>query len=191
MNELVLASTSPRRKDLLFQLGYSFSIRPSHADESLDEGILPMDAAILLAKRKGEECPFHSNHEVIISADTVVALNQKILGKPSTPMEALEMLQFLNGQTHEVITGVRIASVCDEVLFSETTKVTFWELTDDEVNRYVTTGDPYDKAGGYGIQSHGAFLVKQIEGDYNNVVGLPISRLVRELEKFGIHPATW
>lgn len=139
-----------------------------------------------LAALKGRHVPFLNNDEVILSADTVVAFNKNIFEKPINKVHAHEMISSLSGNTHDVYTGVMIRSVDQEHIFVEQTQVEFWPLSDVEIDWYIHTEEPYDKSGAYGIQNLGSILVKQIIGDYFNVVGLPISRVVRQLRTFGV-----
>src|SRR5699024_6016246 len=176
MKELILASSSPRRRELLNQVGFNFSIRHSSADESRITTKDPKEKVKQLATLKGKHVPIN-RHEVIIAADTVVSYQQEIFDKPKTKEEARKMITSLSGETHDVFTGVMIRSTHHEKVFVERT----------EVEWYVNTHEPYDKAGGYGIQNLGAVFVKRMNGDYFNVVGLPISLVVRELKTFGIH----
>jgi septum formation protein len=183
---LILASTSPRRRELLELANIPFSIRIQDVDESVIIEDDPAQTALELSIYKAKHVPFNAMNEVIITADTVVAYKGQIYGKPGTSEEAFDMLSNLSGDVHEVFTGVTIRSKEKEVSFVERTLVEFWPLSDGDINDYIATGDVYDKAGAYGIQSKGATLVKKINGDYYNVVGLPISRVVRELRQFNI-----
>lgn len=185
---LILASSSPRRQELLHQVQIPFTLRTSQIDESNIKTNNPSEKVKQLAILKGKNVSIQQKNEVILSADTVVSYNHQIFEKPKNKEDAIQMLSVLNGSIHDVYTGVMIRSQSDEVVFVEQTKVEFWPLSDEEINWYVSLNDPYDKAGAYGIQSIGAIFVKQIIGDYYNVVGLPISRVVRELKKFSIHP---
>lgn len=186
--KLILASSSPRRQELLQQVGITYSVRTETINESSIIITNPIEKVEQLAILKGKSIPFHSSNEVILSADTVVSFNENIFEKPKNKEEAYEMITSLSGTTHEVLTGVMIRSTDHEEIFVAETKVEFWPLTEQEINWYINTNDPYDKAGGYGIQSLGSIFVKQIIGDYYNVVGLPLSRVVRELRAFGITP---
>lgn len=180
-HKLILASASPRRRDLLQQVGIAFTIRPSHVDESAVTTSDPADKVQQLAQLKAES--LHIAHdELIIAADTTVAYGSQIFDKPSTKQEAYDMISLLSGTTHDVYTGVCLRSVQQSITFVEKTVVEFWPLDKADIERYVETDEPYDKAGGYGIQSVGALFVKQTIGDYYNVVGLPLSRVVRELK---------
>ncbi|WP_077621358.1 Maf family protein [Sediminibacillus massiliensis] len=187
MKRLILASGSPRRRELLQQAGIPFSIRKQEIDEEAVRADSPRQLVEKLARYKGEAIQI-GDEEVVISADTVVSYKDKILTKPHSKEEAMEMLSLLNGKQHEVQTGVMIRTTQIEEVFSVETKVLFWEHRQEDLAAYVETGDPFDKAGGYGIQTRGAFLVKEIAGDYYNVVGLPVSLVIRKLKEFGIFP---
>ncbi|MEK4825263.1 Maf family protein [Niallia sp. FSL W8-0951] len=184
---LILASSSPRRKELLEELQIPFVISSSNVDESFNPSISPNEIVMELARRKVEAIYADEQYPFILGADTVVYLNGAILGKPASPEEAFRMLRELSGKTHSVYTGVAIMAngICST--FYEKTDVLFWELTDDETHDYLDTGEPFDKAGAYGIQGVGRTLVKEIKGDYFTVVGLPISRTVRELKAKGFN----
>ncbi|NRG31534.1 Maf family protein [Niallia circulans] len=184
---LILASSSPRRKELLEELQIPFVISSSNVDESFDPSISPNEIVMELARRKVEAIYADEQYPFILGADTVVYLNGAILGKPASHEEAFRMLRELSGKTHSVYTGVAIMAngICST--FYEKTDVLFWELTDDEIHDYLDTGEPFDKAGAYGIQGVGRTLVKEIKGDYFTVVGLPISRTVRELKAKGFN----
>jgi septum formation protein len=185
MQNLILASSSPRRKELLETLHLSFVISSSEVDESFNPGTPPEKVVMELAERKARAV-FNKNPEsFVIGADTIVVANHEILGKPTDEAEAISMLKILSGTQHEVYTGVSIMSPDKKTCFYEKTEVWFWELTDDEIRSYVKSGEPLDKAGAYGIQQLGSMLVKKIHGDYFAVVGLPVARTVRELKKVG------
>ena len=187
--EFILASGSPRRRQLLEQIGIrSFAVRPTDADESLPAGIAPGAAVELLSVRKGEVARATADPDaLILAADTVVALDGAILGKPHSREEAVSMLTILSGRTHQVYTGVTLLRGEAEHTEHEVTSVTFRPLTAAEIDAYVSSGEPMDKAGAYGIQGLGALLVERLEGDYFNVMGLPLLRLSRMLGQFGIH----
>lgn len=187
-NKLILASSSPRRQALLKQVNLPHQVTVSSLDETLVTIKDPLEKVKQLAILKGRNVPIKHVDEVILSADTVVSFQQNIFEKPKNSEEAKKMITSLSGEEHEVYTGVMIRSSEKEVVFVEQTKVEFWPLSEDEINWYISTTDPYDKAGGYGIQSIGAIFVKQMVGDYYNVVGLPISRVVRELKAFSVFP---
>lgn len=182
MKTLLLASGSPRRAEILTQGGFPFVKRTAETDETLPQGIAPADAVKLLAERKGKAVE-RSADEALLAADTVVAFDGKILGKPKDKEDAFQMLKNLSGRTHSVFTGVYIVSEEKEFLFSVETKVTFFELSDEEIRAYIETEEPMDKAGAYGIQGKGALLVESICGDYLNVVGLPLSKVAKALKE--------
>lgn len=185
---MILASQSPRRRELLALISPEFEVIPAQGEEILPEGISPKEAVILLSQQKANEVkrrkfPETDNiPDTIIAADTVVTIDGEILGKPHSPENAAEMLHRLSGREHSVFTGVTIISGGASVSFAEETLVEFYTLTDEEISLYVSTGDPMDKAGAYGIQGRGALLVKSIRGDYYNVMGLPVRRIYRELK---------
>lgn len=176
---IILASKSPRRKELLSIITNDFVIKTADVDETLPTGIAPDSAVEYLSKIKAE--PFKSDRDVVIGADTVVAIDGKILGKPKDKSDAYNMLKMLSGKEHSVFTGVTVMGNGNTETFSVETRVKFFDLTDDEINDYIDTGEPFDKAGGYGIQGKGSLLVEKIDGDYFNVVGLPVSRLAKAL----------
>lgn len=172
---LILASKSPRRKELLSLITDDFTVKTADADETLPEDITPDKAVEYLSKMKAQ--PFDNGVDTVIGADTVVAVDGIILGKPKNREDAENMLRMLSGKYHSVFTGVTVIKPEQSITFSVETKVKFFELTDEEINAYIDTSEPYDKAGAYGIQGKGALLVEKIDGDYFNVVGLPVSRL--------------
>ncbi len=182
--QIVLASSSPRRQDLLRQVGVHFKVRVADVDEKQITVKNPVEKVRQLALLKGRNVSIEHDNEIIIAADTVVSFEKQVFEKPETKKEAYDMIHALSGTTHEVYTGVSMRSVEQEKTFVEKTIVEFWPLKDEDIKRYVQTDEPYDKAGAYGIQSYGAIFVKGITGDYYNVVGLPISRVVRELNAF-------
>ncbi|MGV2622247.1 UNVERIFIED_CONTAM: Maf family protein [Halobacillus marinus] len=182
---LVLGSGSPRRKQLLELAGYDFSIRTSEVDESLEPGMRPEEAVVYLAEKKGEALE-RKHGEVLLTADTVVADQGEILGKPRNEEEARRYLRQLSGGTHQVYTGVCLRGEDGCRSFFISTSVTFLKLSPEDVEWYIRTGEWLDKAGGYGIQGKGSLLVEKLEGDFYNVVGLPIARVVRALEQLGI-----
>ena len=179
MPKLILASQSPRRKELLQKLQIPFESISSNVDEQLADNLSPEDAVIELATRKASFIAEQYKEAIIIGADTIVVHNGNILGKPKDRMMAKETLESLSGNQHSVFTGVTVIYQGKHQSFYEKTDVTFWELTSKEIEKYLNSDEPYDKAGSYGIQGLGALFVKMINGDYYNVVGLPISRLNR------------
>lgn len=183
MNKIILASASPRRKELLETAGAEFEIIVADVDESVPEGTKPEDAAIMTAEKKALAVAESHKDSVVIGADTIVVAGEKILGKPTDKANACRMLSMLSGVEHKVITGVCLACGDKKITFAQVSKVKFYDLTDDEINAYVETGEPMDKAGAYGIQGKGCVLVEKIEGDYFNIVGLPVARVMKELNK--------
>ncbi|WP_347860941.1 Maf family protein [Salimicrobium sp. PL1-032A] len=184
---LILASSSPRRQELLKQVHLPFSLREQNFDEARITATDPRKKVEQLAWNKGKNVPIEEG-EVILTSDTVVSYQGQIFEKPNSEEEARRMMEAMSGNVHEVMTAVYIRSKEQAVLFTETTEVEFWSLDSQDLDWYVKTGDPYDKAGGYGIQSLGAMFVKRIDGDYYTVMGLPISRVVHELKDFSISP---
>ena len=185
-NKVILASNSPRRKELLGGLGIDFEVRTlSDIDESYPNALRGEDIPMFISGKKAEAYKQGmADDEMIITADTIVYDNGQVLGKPKNRGEAVQMLKGLSGHAHEVITGVSIVTKKKTVQFASTSKVTFAALTDEEIAYYVDTYKPYDKAGAYGIQEWiGYVAVTRIEGSYFNVMGLPIQKLYSELKK--------
>lgn len=191
MKKIVLASASPRRRELLEMLKLRFDVIPDNSPEDKKTATTPDEVVCELAKSKGLNVISKINYEaIVISADTIVAVDNQILGKPACEEEARKMLTMLSDRTHEVFTGVFVADSKSgkKISFYEKTEVKFKKLTEEEISEYIKTGEPMDKAGGYGIQNLGALFVEKINGDYFNVVGLPIFRLGIILKnKFGIN----
>jgi septum formation protein len=225
MSQIILASGSPRRKELLEQMGMEFEVCPAKGEEHITTEV-PREAVVELSRQKAEEvaagmlgwiergCPFPGKNQpggatahpdnlpgidptaplddmLVIGADTVVVYQNKILGKPEDEADAARMLSMLSGNTHEVYTGVTLVFIdktgrTGEYSFYEKTNVTVYPMTEREIADYIATGDPMDKAGAYGIQGRFAVHIKQIEGDYYNVVGLPVGRLYQELKRLGV-----
>ena len=186
---VILASASPRRKALLEQIGLrDFEIRPSGADESSVRGLSPADTAKALAVLKGEtaEREIGDRDALILSADTVVELSGRILGKPRTAREAEETLALLSGRSHFVHTGLFVSAFGKRLSHVESVRVTFRALSEEEIAAYVATKEPMDKAGAYGIQGGAAAFVSRIEGDYSAVVGLPLCRLSECFRELGL-----
>ncbi len=185
--KLILASASPRRRELLVQAGFEFEIIPSTLEEEITE-TRPEEVVKRLSAQKAEDV-FNKMKDrqnyIVIGADTVVAVDDKILGKPLSKDEAADMLKCLQGRSHHVYTGVALYWEEDGKNFIENfyvcTTVTFYSMTEKEISNYVSTGEPLDKAGAYGIQEKGALFIKEIRGDYNNVVGLPLGELYQRL----------
>ena len=186
---LILASGSPRRRQLLEQIGLTFVVRSSDVDESVSPGLTPAQVVESLSARKGEAVAAEAAPgDLVLSADTVVSLDGAILGKPRDRAEAEAMLTALSGRTHQVYTGVTLLQDGRRLTGHEVTAVTFRPLSPEEIAAYVSTGEPMDKAGAYGIQGLGALLVERLEGDYFNVMGLPLCRLGEMLAQFGVRP---
>ena len=181
--KIVLASQSPRRRELLRLLCNDFEVSPADIDESIPQGMAADKAAEYTAKRKAAAV---SSDGLVIACDTVVIADGEILGKPADRADALRMLKMLSGKTHEVISGVALKYKGVERSFSQRTSVTFYEMSDSEINDYLDSGEPFDKAGAYGIQGLGGTFVERINGDFFNVVGLPVARLKKEIEKLVI-----
>ena len=182
--KIILASASPRRKELLTLAGYEYEVVVSQCEEILPDGITPDKAVEELARQKAEDVFSRNPDALVIAADTVVALGNAILGKPKNEDDAFGMLSSLSGRCHTVYTGVCLMRNGKTDIFHVATDVEFYALTEDEIRRYIATGEPMDKAGAYGIQGKGFVLVKGIRGDYFNVVGLPLAETVRHLNLF-------
>lgn len=194
MNKIILASASPRRRELLSQIGLEFEVMPGNMDEKTKSHI-PSQMVMELSQAKAMDI-FNKLSEkeradsIVIGADTLVAFENQVMGKPENRKQAIEMLSCLEGSTHQVYTGVTLVRQKDKepviVSFFEKTDVTMYPMSGKEIDAYVDTGEPMDKAGAYGIQGKCAAFIKEIRGDYNNVVGLPIGRLYQELKKINL-----
>ncbi len=186
---VILASQSPRRRELLAQMGLSdFIIRPAQGEEKVDGDLSPAQLVETLSAQKADEVAARSDPaDLIIAADTVVSIDGKVLGKPHSTQEAFAMLSTLSGRAHTVYTGVTLRQGGRVSTAHVATTVHFRALTEAEISAYIATGEPMDKAGSYGIQGCGAMLVESIEGDYFNVVGLPVCQLSRMLLAFGVN----
>ena len=185
--DIVLASASPRRRQLLQELGIRFRVQPKKVEENFDEQLAPVQVAEYLSKLKARAFSKEELEEktIVITADTVVTIDGMIMGKPKDPANAREMLQQLSGRSHQVITGVTLRSAEKMKTFSVSTKVFFKELSNEEIEYYITRFKPFDKAGAYGIQEWiGHAAIERIEGSYFNVMGLPVHRLYEELLAF-------
>lgn len=185
--KIILASASPRRAALLRQAGLEFNIMVSEVDETPVPGLTPEKLVELLALRKANAVAVGLDNGIVIGADTVVVQAGRILGKPSGPQEAAAMLRLLQGSGHEVYTGVALVDVISRktLVGHEMTRVFFDSLTEEEIRRYVATGEPLDKAGAYGVQGLAALFINRLEGCYTNVVGLPLARLAKMLKQIG------
>jgi len=190
MKKIILASKSPRRQELLNQMGIPYEIVVSKVDERGVGGMPPFQLVQALAKIKAEavikDLPVKQEDFLVIGADTIVVLNNKILGKPMDSIDAKNMLEMLSGKMHEVYTGVAIMDTknSSQEVFTQKTKVYMKDMTFQEISDYVLTKEPLDKAGSYGIQGKGGVFIEKIEGDYFSVMGLPIGRLYDCLKKF-------
>lgn len=195
MDEIILASQSPRRKELLAQIGIKFKCIPATGEETIDVQLPEEERFILLpqllAVQKAEEIAGQVKNQWILAADTIVACEGEILGKPKDKEDARRMLSMLSGREHRVHTGVCLLKQgleeadSKKIAFTETTKVFFYDISKEEIQAYMESCEPFDKAGAYGIQGKAAAFIKGIEGDYNNVVGLPLSRVYQELKQLG------
>ncbi len=184
--ELILASASPRRASLLRDLGWDFRVVPPDVEEDLLDGVPPPKQAERIASEKADSVFSCFQDALVIAADTIVVLENEILGKPVDHDDAIRMLSLLSGKTHSVITGVAVRTKERFVSGFEKTRVTFRDLNDHEILAYCSGGESMDKAGAYAIQGWGSLLVSSIEGCYFNVVGLPLYRLSRLLEETGV-----
>lgn len=192
MNKVILASASPRRQELLKQIGMDFVVMPSSSEEKAESSVPSLLVRELSARKAMdiyERLPQEDKKTaLVIGADTVVAFEGRIMGKPAGRKQAVEMLSCLQGNTHQVYTGVTLICGMErekepcKVSFYEKTDVTMYPVSNEEIESYVDTGEPMDKAGAYGIQGRCAAFIKEIKGDYNNVVGLPIGRLYQEMK---------
>jgi len=185
--EIVLASGSPRRRELLGRMGLTFRVRAVDIDEHMDRGLEPGALVEAISAEKAAHCAGLEGPEpLIIAADTVVALEGAVLGKPRDEEDAKRMLRALSGRAHQVYTGFTVRRGDRAETGSECTQVRFRALSEAEISAYAATGEPMDKAGAYGIQALGALLVEGIRGDYFNVMGLPVCRLGLVLKEFGV-----
>lgn len=178
--QLILASASPRRRELLGLFGIPFVIRAADIDETMDPGLPPEQEVARVSRCKALAVPRQAD-DVVIAADTIVVCEGRVLGKPHSPREAEEMLTLLSGRDHQVMTGCTIAAGEQVQTFTEITDLHFRPLEPEEIRRYVATGEPMDKAGAYGIQGGAALFCRRMEGDYYNVMGLPVCRLWQQL----------
>ncbi len=183
---VILASASPRRRQLLEEMGIRFEVKPKNVDEDIPLHTKPDEVAKYLSRKKATAFAGEmTENMLVITADTVVAINDRILGKPADKKEAVEILGLLSGNTHKVITGVTLKTKEKETTFSVTTDVTFKKLSPDEISYYIDHFKPFDKAGAYGIQEWiGHIAIEHINGSYFNVMGLPTHRLYEELSLF-------
>ncbi len=182
---IILGSKSPRRKQLLLECGFEFIVKHFEVDESFPETLKQQEVPLYLSQKKAELYPDSLNDVLLICADTIVCLDEMTINKPADYQEAFTMLKLLSGRMHEVYTGITLRKGNEYRSFYERTEVYFKPLTDHEIKEYITHFNPYDKAGGYGIQDWIGYIgVEKIVGCYYNVMGLPISRLYKELLEF-------
>lgn len=189
MRKIILASASPRRKEILKITGLDFTVRTSEYEEEHNLSLKPRELARFLSRKKAEAVAHEYNNAIIIAADTFIVFKDRLLGKPHTEKEAEKMLRMLSGKVHSVITGFTIIDKdsAEKISRSVETKVHFKNLRDEEIIAYVRSKEPLDKAGAYAIQGLGALLIKKIDGDFFNVMGLPLYALGESLKKFGVN----
>lgn len=189
MKKIILASSSPRRKDLLLHIGLEFEIDPSNYEEDMSLKLEPKELAEYLSLEKAKDVAQRHKDSIIISADTIVVVEGEVFGKPKTPERARYMLEKLSNKAHSVITAFAIidTETNKQISKSVETKVYFKNLSEEEINNYIASGEPLDKGGAYAIQGLAGLFVEKIEGDYFNIVGLPIMPLAQELKNFGIN----
>ena len=193
MHKIILASQSPRRRELLAQVGIVYEVIPSKVEEKITKSD-PVEVVIELSQQKAFDVVKNAHCDiedgsVVIGADTIVVQDGNIMGKPKDRDDAIQMLESLQGKTHSVYTGVTLyykdVQEPVSVSFAKETKVTFYKMSRDEIEAYVNTKEPMDKAGAYGIQGLSAVFIEKIDGDYNNVVGLPVAAIYQEMKKRG------
>jgi septum formation protein len=186
--QIILASSSPRRKQILEQVGLKFTVEVSDYEENPIPGMSPSVFVETLSLGKAKAVAKNHNDAIIIGADTIVVLDNQILGKPKTKEDAMQMLKKLSGNTHAVFTGFTIIDTANKKTITNhvETKIRFKKLSKEEIAAYIETGEPMDKAGAYGVQDRGALFVEHIEGDYSSVMGLPILKIFEILKEFGI-----
>lgn len=189
---VILGSASPRRKEILAQAGIDFEVLVSSCEEHITS-VIPSEIVSELSAKKADDVWFKAvkrygdpDELLVIGADTIVAFGHTVFGKPKDEEDAISMLKALSGATHQVYTGVTIITSGKRIAFVDCTDVTMYEVDDSEIDKYVSTGEPMDKAGAYAIQGGYARYIKSIHGEYNNVVGFPVARMVHELKKEGI-----
>ena len=189
MKTIILASGSPRRKELLEKIGLKFEVELSNCDENISSKLRPHELAKSLSFEKANVVANNHKNALVIAADTFIVFEEKILGKPHTETEAKKMLETISGKPHSVITGFTIIDTEDKKTLSESveTKVYIRRLTPNEIDAYIKSREPLDKAGAYAIQDLGSVIVERIEGDYFNVIGLPLSALTESLKEFGVY----
>jgi len=188
MRKIILASSSPRRKEIFSKTRLPFVVAPGNYEENITLKMKPKELAKFLSRGKAESVAGKHKDAVVIAADTFVAYKDRLLGKPHTPEEAKEMLKMLSDTVHSVITGYTVIDTKTGKSLSRATenKVHLRKISDEEIDAYIKTGEPLDKAGAYAIQERGAVFVKRVEGDFLNIMGLPLYELMEDLKKFGV-----
>ena len=188
MKTIVLASGSPRRKEILEKTGLSFTVDPSNYEEDMNQDLEPKELVKVLSLGKAKDVAKRHKNAVIIGADLIISFKGNVLGKPQTKEKAIEMLTQLSGNTHSAISGFTIIDTETGKVVSDAleTKIRFKELTQEEIKKYVDTGEPLDKAGAYAIQGKGKEFIKNIKGDYYNVMGLPLDSIITKLKEFDV-----
>lgn len=184
MKKIILASASPRRREILEQVGVAFTVKVADVSEEIDPSLSPGEQVRLLAERKAKAVSAQLSGEIVVAADTMVCIGGETLGKPSSLEEGLSMLKRLSGRTHSVVTGYAVTDGERITSAYEETFVTFREMTEEEMEAYLANGEYADKAGGYAVQGGAAAFISRIEGDYYNVVGLPVCPLLQVLNTF-------
>jgi septum formation protein len=187
MKRIILASTSPRRKEILSKTKIPFEIQESDYEEDMSLALFPTELVENLSFNKAKSVADKNKDAVVIAADTIVVYNNKPLGKPKTEKEAREMLMMLSGKENQIITGVTIIENEHSVSFHETVRVFMEDISLEDIDKYITTGEPMDKAGAYALQEIGAIFIKKTDGDFYSAMGLPLKRLVSELKNFGVN----
>lgn len=180
--QLILASQSPRRRQLMGLFGIPFTVRVADIDETMDPAAEPAREVARVSREKALAVP-HGTDDVVVAADTIVVCDGRVLGKPHSRQEARQMLRLLSGRDHQVMTGVTVLRGAQEQVFTQITNLHFRHLSDREIDRYIATGEPMDKAGAYGIQGGAALFCQRMDGDYYNVMGLPVCRLGEVLRR--------
>ncbi|MCR4898846.1 MAG: Maf family protein [Acholeplasmatales bacterium] len=183
MKNIILKSSSPRRKEILKRLGYDFQIKVYNVDETMDDNLTPYENVKLMGLKKASSHQEEDYGSILIGCDTIVVLDNKIYGKPKDREDCFNMLKSLSGRYHEVLSGVGVIYKDKIYNFVESSKVYFKELSDKDINDYIDTKEPFDKAGGYAIQGIGNKLVLKYEGSFDNIVGLPSERLKKVLDE--------
>lgn len=189
MRKIILASGSPRRKKLLEQIGIACKVVPNNIEEKLNPRLKPRHQAENLSFQKAENVSRKYKNTLVLAADTIVVLGNEIIGKPKDKTDAMRILKKLSGTTHHVITGYTIIDTTTgkHITDSDQTTVVVKKLSEKEIEAYIKTGEPLDKAGGYGAQEKGAIFIEKIDGNFSNVVGLPLPKVTESLKKFGLH----